>query len=347
MAERQCLVVVDDVWSAAAAGAFAAAGPRGRVLYTTRDERVLRDVGAEVQRVDVLPAAAARELLAGLTATRVADLPGDVERVLRATGRVALALALVGAAVGRGGRAWPQVAAQLELGGETFLAHPYANTFKAMQVAVAALDPQLERAYASLAVYPEDTLVPIDAVARYWAHLTATTADDTREQLATLAERRLLSRDGDAIGFHDLQRDFLLLRTSDLRLMHHDLLDAYRALLPHAQAPWRELPPQEPYIWEHLIYHLRGAGDSPGVLAAATDVGYLALRAFGGGPHAAERDLRQAADLHPDDPRPRVAAASLRANRSPARRAPQCRRPRGDARDPTRRRSRDARHPHA
>jgi predicted ATPase len=55
MADRRCLLVVDDVWSTAAAAAFRAAGPNGRVLYTTRSADVLRGVGADVERVEVLP----------------------------------------------------------------------------------------------------------------------------------------------------------------------------------------------------------------------------------------------------------------------------------------------------
>ena len=44
LADRQCLLVVDDVWSGAAAAAFRVTGPRGRVLYTTRDRAVLKAV---------------------------------------------------------------------------------------------------------------------------------------------------------------------------------------------------------------------------------------------------------------------------------------------------------------
>lgn len=41
LAERQVLLVVDDVWSDGAAHAFRLTGPEGQVLYTTRDSEVL------------------------------------------------------------------------------------------------------------------------------------------------------------------------------------------------------------------------------------------------------------------------------------------------------------------
>lgn len=75
LAERRCLLIVDDVWSAAAAAAFAVAGSRIRVLYTTRDSLVLEAVGADVQHIDVLPDGAARTLLARLSGVSVDALP--------------------------------------------------------------------------------------------------------------------------------------------------------------------------------------------------------------------------------------------------------------------------------
>ena len=64
-----------------------------------------------------------------------------------------------------------QVAGELDRGTGTFLDHPYANTFKALQAATAVLEPGLESAYTSLAVYRPDTQIPVAAVARYWAQL--------------------------------------------------------------------------------------------------------------------------------------------------------------------------------
>jgi hypothetical protein len=299
---RRCLGVIDDVWSAAAAQAFDATGAVGRVLYTTRDPATLREVRAAVRRIDVLAPDTARQLLAALTATEVQDLPGDVDRVLEATGRVALALALVAAAVGRGGRGWREVADELQLAAGTFLEHPYASVFKAMGVAVAGLDPRLAAAHETLAVYPEDTRVPVAAVTRLWAHLYQLTTAQTRERLQLLASRELIGLEESALRLHDLQRDFLLLRATSIGLLHHELLEGYRALLPSPQSPWRELPQEEPYIFEHLIAHLAGAGDTHGATTTVTDLGYMAIRTFRHGPHAAESDARRAAALAPADP---------------------------------------------
>jgi WD40 repeat protein len=299
LANRGCLLIVDDVWSIAAAEAFQATGPRGRVLYTTRDRAVLDGIGAAVQQVDVLPVDAARQLLSQLTGER--ELPTDADAMIEATGRVALAVALVGAAIGRGRRSWQHVLEDLRIGGQTFLEHPYANTFKAMQVAIGGLSETDRRAYQALAVYPEDTVIPITAIARLWSHLFHSTAEQTRKRMDSLAADRLLVGEADGVAFHDLQREFLLLQTEHQTLLHADLLAAYRTLRPTEDSNWSELPPDEPYIWEHLIYHLRGAGDGPAVIAVVTDLAYLARRCFRDGPYAAEADLRQAAQLYPHD----------------------------------------------
>jgi hypothetical protein len=119
--------------------------------------------------------------------------------------------------------------------------------------------------------------------------------------LKELAERELLVLHGDAIGFHDLQHEFLLLGADDTRLAHDELLAAYRALLPPDDPHWHRLPPSEPYIWEHLLEHLRGASDAAGAYEVVTDLAYLAARCARDGPHAVEADLRTAARLHPGD----------------------------------------------
>lgn len=265
LAQRQCLLIVDDVWSTAAAKALAVTGPRGRVLYTTRDPGVLDAVGARIEHIDVLSEDLARRLLAQLSCTRVEKFPAELDR----SGRI-------------------------------FGAHPYANTFKALQTALVGLTAEDTELYLSLAVYPADTQVPCTTISRYWQQLRGYTTEQTQAQLREFASRQLLSFDAEHIGFYDLQHDYLLLQVDDLDLRHADLLDAYRDLLP-ARDEWWQLPPDEPYLWDHLIHHLHGAGETAELLRTTTDPAYLITRTFLHGPAAAEADLRRTADLltHP------------------------------------------------
>src|SRR5262249_47702822 len=106
---RRVLLVVDDVWSDAAALAFRVTGPRGRVLYPTRDAAVLTACAAAPHQVEVLSAVQARAVAATVLGTRVSELPAAADRAFEAVGRVALSVALLAAAV-RGGRCWDQVA---------------------------------------------------------------------------------------------------------------------------------------------------------------------------------------------------------------------------------------------
>lgn len=208
LTRRQCLLIVDDVWSAAAASALAVTGPRGRVLYTTRDPGVLDAVGARIEHVDVLSDDLARSLLAELSCTRIEKFPAEVDRVLAGTGRVALALALVGAAV-RGGSSWAQVAAELDRGDRIFGAHPYANTFKALQTALAGLTAEDTELYLSLAVFPADTRIPGTTISRYWQRLRGYTLEQTQARLRAFATRQLLSLDADHIGIPELPHGHL------------------------------------------------------------------------------------------------------------------------------------------
>ena len=118
-----------------------------------------------------------------------------------------------------------------------------------------------------------------------------------------LADRELLVLDRDEIAFHDLQHSYLLLQVDDLALLHDGVLAGYRALLAPGGAGWWGLPAGEPYIWDHLLYHLLGAGDRSGAASTVTDLAFLTRRIALAGPHAAETDLAQAAAMHLGDPR--------------------------------------------
>ena len=299
LADKQCLLVVDDVWTATDAMAFCATGMLGRVIFTGRDVDALNSVGAKVELLDALTDAEARNLLAMLAGTQPQTLPQPADEMLEATGRLPLAIALAGAAV-RGGSSWTDVAAAINRGTDTFQGHPSANAFKAMQAATESLSHHLMDSYFSLAVYPAGTSVPVIAVARYWSHFFSFSMNETRRHLQHLHDRGLLFADVDRISFHDLQHDYLLLQVDDLAGLHRQLLDSYRALLPVGQDRWFALPHDEPYIRNHLMHHLIGADRWAELITTVTDPAHLANRIFLDGPHLAEADIAQAAALSLD-----------------------------------------------
>ena len=124
--------------------------------------------------------------------------------------------------------------------------------------------------------------MPVAAVARLLDSSLARLARAAAESgCRSLAQRELLSDQGR--GDH-LSRSPARLPPApdaeDLSLLHADLLAAYRALLPPDSSGWAQLPQDEPYIWEHLVYHLRGAGDGAGISALVCDLAYLASRSL-------------------------------------------------------------------
>jgi hypothetical protein len=301
LADRRVLLVVDDVWSDTAARAFrVAAGPRGRVLYTSRDPAVVAAAGARAHRIDVLSPGAARALAAAVLGVPVAGLPPVADPALVQVGHVPLAVALLAAAV-RGGRPWEQVAADLVRDADVYGTHPYADTFRALHVAVTALPPDLRAALLGLAVFPPDTGVPATTIARYWAHTRGSTAAGTATDLDRLDAAHVLHRDGAVVAFHDLAHDYLLLHADDLPALHAQLLAAHGALL-REPGRWWQLPPDEPYLRAHLASHLAGAGDRLVLVRTVTDPAYQAQRIAHDGPHAGEADLAVAARLLPDHP---------------------------------------------
>lgn len=294
LGNRRVLLLVDDVWSDAAAHAFRVTGPHGRVVYTARDPRVLHGVGAHPCVLGFLSVAAARAVAAGVLGTAAAALPEAADRAIAEVDRLALAVALLAAAV-RGGRSWDELAGELRRDSDVYGDHPYANTFKAMQIAVTALPPELRAALLGLAVFPRDTAVPVAAVLRYWAHVRGCGATDALRDLDQLAAANVLGHERGRIGFHDLQHDYLLLHAPTLATLHADLLDAYRALLPAgSRDAWWRLPPDEPYVWDHLVHHLRGAGEHRAVLATVTDPAFVTTRIATSGVYACESDLAAA-----------------------------------------------------
>jgi hypothetical protein len=213
IADKAALIVMDDIWSKADLDPFLAESPRSRFLFTTRDAGIARFTGAREHRVDLLDGPQARELLA-LWAGALAPAADDI---LRECGGLPLALSTVGALLRHATPAeWADtvnllrnadlaaIEDQLPPGQESF--------FRAIDVSVKALRPELQQRYCKLAVLLEDMPAPLPILQTLWNCDEA----EARRIARRLADRSLTQRDDEsALRLHDLQLDYVRARYTD------------------------------------------------------------------------------------------------------------------------------------
>lgn len=165
LADRACLVILNDVWKTPHAEAFDVLGQRCRMVVTTRDARLIAALGAVEHRVDVLSDDQALNLLAKWADQPVETLPPEAHEVARECGNLPLALAMIGAMVRRRPDRWDNALhklrhADLDRIRQQFPNYPYPDLLRAIQVSVEALEPHVQPRYLDFAVFPEDTPVP-------------------------------------------------------------------------------------------------------------------------------------------------------------------------------------------
>ncbi|MFD9893640.1 NB-ARC domain-containing protein [Amycolatopsis sp. NPDC059027] len=268
---ERTLLVVDDVWTAGGLSPFLLAGVQ--IVATTRSRGTLP---ATVRAVTVEPLSPgeSRSLLAlglpGLTRT---------ERLLRLTGRWALLLALVNAALRQAvaegtapDAAADLVAGQLSLDGPGSLDLDSADrrdhaVRATVEASIRRLDPVGRTRFLELGVFPEDVDVPVAVVHLLWraAGLAPAACRRLTRQLVDLSLAEV--RD-ETMRLHDVLRTYLrqTLGQDELADVSGRLADALRAEAP---ADWATA---RPYTLRHLAGHAADAGRLDPLL---TDAGFL------------------------------------------------------------------------
>lgn len=327
LSARACLLILDDARRGDDVVAVGLVGPTGRILCTTDHRNVLDHLEAKIVELDVLSANDAKRLLLASAGMKVGPrcLRADVSRIIKATGHVPLALAMVGAVLATGERTCAGVAGELEEGGGLdVLGAEYAESHRATRAAVAALTSVDADRYLDLVVFPDHELIPLTALRLLWG---VDSLDDVREFVGRLEASKLIEKEqtaasdgpnAETVEAVRIRRALLLLeiearanraRTSGgggesprqrIMRLHGKLVDAYRSRC-RTPGVWAALPPDEPYIWDHLIHHVDGRADEEELRAIARDVGFLTAHAHVSGPRAVERDLARAARTLDDD----------------------------------------------
>lgn len=309
LAERELLIVIDDLWDAAHAAPFLRGGPRCARLVTTRNVDTLPP---GTQRVDVAQMQrdeAAALLAHGLPAGHAPALAALAGRL----GEWPLLIKLVNGALrerAQQGQALPEALAwvgkALDKRGLSFFdardaAHRDRAVAQTLGLSLAQLGADERARLDDLAVFPEDQVIPLATLARYW-HRTGALDEFDAEALAERLHRLSLLLDFDParrhIRLHDVIRRFLLERLGDQMAIRHGAL--LEALRPDT-GDWADLPPGEPYLWDTLAQHLLAAGRADELRRTVADLHYLAAKTRARHAFATEADLQAAEQAGPDD----------------------------------------------
>jgi NB-ARC domain/APAF-1 helical domain len=263
--ERSCLLILDDVWRYEDAEQFRLGGPRCRLLLTTRQAEIAHRLGARIQSIPPLPSDDAITLLEAWARGHLASVERSVkEQIVKRLGYLPLAIRLAGPQlIHTPPQEWLQTFDVRDL-----RTRQVETTHDSLEV---TFDLSLEmlqadelRLYLSLAIFPEDEAIPRVAIEQLWRSLGGLSAGKTALLLADLAERALLEPSPDeaalAVRLHDLLRDLMGIRLGEDGLVaaHRALLEAYRKA--NGGRGWHATA-DDGYLYDHLAYHLRAAGE--------------------------------------------------------------------------------------
>ncbi len=313
--DGRMLMVIDDAWSSAHVAPFMRGGKRCVRLITTRQGAVLPPGTVDVFADAMQPSEAVDLLGSGLRVPDGCDLRPLAARL----GEWPLLLNIVNGILRKRlglGDDLPDallcVDLALDVHGLTAFDpdDPAARNqavAATVRVSLQMLDEYRQHRYLELAIFPEDTDVPLSAVARLWAATGGMDEDAAEELCIHLSDTSLLLHldlRQRTLRLHDVMRDLLTREVGETHLtqLHSTFLDAY------AVAHWPDLPANETYLWRHLAYHLPAAGRDEELRAVLFDYRWLASKLAAADLVALIADY----DHFPDDEELRLIQGALR-----------------------------------
>lgn len=311
LANRDILLVIDDVWKSELLPPFLQGGTKTARLITTRNEDVLP---AHVHRVTIT-AMESNESVALLgygvgsehVRTHVSELRALAERL----GEYPLLLGIANGTLTTRIRSREPIARALDYLKRSLDQRGVTKALRiensddrhravdaCLQLSIEHLTLRQLEWFKQLAIFPSDTAIPFSTLEKAWAcdELDVEDGCAALNNLSLLQDYDLASR---TIQLHNIIRAYLREQVIGgvelLRLANIDFLSRFRI------AHWRDLSAYEPYLWDNLGYHLLEADQRDELIATVLDLRYLAIKTARKGTTAVERDLDSAAvHDHPD-----------------------------------------------
>ena len=270
LADRDILLVLDDVWNADHVRPFLSGGARCARLMTTRNAATLPAGATLVDTTAMTPQEAQQLLLVGLDAAATVDAQ-SLARLLQLLGGWPLLVNLVNGVLRQRHVVQRQpvnaalahaLAALGKRGVTAFDARRAEARDQAvehtLEVSLDLLDATERARYFELGVFAGGA-TPMAAVERLWGARAGLDPMDVEDQVSRLASLSLLQADFEqrSVQLHDVLRDYLI-RRSDVPapVLHQALVDAYATDAPGG---W-PTGPDDGYCFQHIGRHLAAAG---------------------------------------------------------------------------------------
>ena len=307
---RRVLLVLDDVWQQSHVYPFVQDGSTCAHLITTRRQDVAVRMGARTVDVNQMSTSQATELLSRWL-VRGNEQP--LRELAKYLGEWPLLLSLAAAQL----REFVELdllpldmaIAELweALEHEGFTAFDRTDEDARNQAISISLNlstrrlGEWQRRFMELALFAEDIDIPFVTIERLWARTAGLTKRQSKKALRAIQRLSLFTRydpTNKTVRLHDVIGAYLAQQQKEyLPTLHTQLLSAHRPYMPNpeslsAESPtWADLPHDEPYLWNHLAYHLIEAGLSDELVATVKELRYLAVKSFLRSAYAAEVDL--------------------------------------------------------
>jgi WD40 repeat protein len=310
LADKNCLIVIDDVWEPAHLRPFLRGGKECARLVTTRDF----DIAANAERVDVDEMTLDQSV--EMLVTRIKPRPTNLEpfrALARRLGEWPLMLEL----------ARDNLHLRMKRGDTQSGAIAYLNqaldkkgvrvfdrrcgierrqsVARTIEVSLELLTDEERERYLELAIFPEDTSVPLNAVGALWGLEDF----DTEELVQRLGDLSLLKFELhlSSIRLHDMMRAYLAEKlASEAPSRHARLIDSWGDLhhLPVA------------YAWSFLAYHLVGARRLERLHQLLLDFEWMRTKLEATDPNALLADCDQLLRADPNDKEVRLVQGAIR-----------------------------------
>lgn len=253
LANRKCLLILNDIRKKDQIYAFDSIGPNSMMLITSRDSSLDKPSGAVGYELKALSIEESRRLMAKYSGFREEGLPICADEIAQECGYNPLALASICSTIKGKKHMWGHMLEKVKRGDFESLKltqYKYSNLFSAIEISIEELNKNKKKKLSDLAIFPKGVRIPQNVL----AHLWNLDLFSINELLIEFEEKSLIERDeGGNIIISNLISKFLANKSGNQNQVHKRFLKSYKKKCENNS--WIS-GPDDGYYFQHLAYHM-------------------------------------------------------------------------------------------